>query len=1045
MTLRLVLLAFCLFAKVAANPQPELFARNAAGMPAPLKISKFEVEVTVFEDLAETAITITFDNPTRQNLEGEFALPLPPGVTVSGYQLEVEGEMRDSTVVDRERARFAYESIKRRNIDPGYVERQPGNVYRTRIFPILPGQSKAVRLIFCQSLEAGKDHLTYRLPVPPVRVERAIYQVTPPPEKPHAIASPKILVPAGWTGGPGLRVTIRPRKLEPLVIHVKKPTEDEAFQMHPYQYERTIAEPSPLLPPECAEIDLVWDSSESGRQRDHDKEFAFLDDLFQKHPDLTVHLTRLRLTPSPAERFEVKKGNWEQLREALENTFYDGGTDLAALRPGDRPTFLFTDGHSTWAKPENPWPSSLTLVDSTGRAATSWTTWVREHQGRCLDLSGEAPFSQSRFIRRFTKIKTPKEPGDQEPIYPQPFATLEQLWAAQELRRLEAQFVPDAKAITAHCKKHHLVSDSTSLIVLERFEDHVRYRIPPPDPEWLAKYEKAIRRRAAPSGPRKVLADNLEIRREWHTRDFPWEKHLLEPALARLAIWQNSLGKAFAPAELNPDALQSFEKTLETVRQLREQQVEAPFDSLEEHDLWRQKVKAVSKRLIALDDLALGKANEGRMAIAVNGFVQSPGKITVPTETTLQAALAKAGGPTGFGAASRVALYRNGQKTIFNLLSKESNAIPLQPADLIVVERARLPEEERFRPSFAPDPKPIDYRKEPPVIPPSAAPRYGTEVDAPFGDDPFAAGPFGGDPFSFSGGQPPSAPDDAPGSAFNIPRTQNPDGLDLREVSRRLKDGADPVELYRQLRPRDRYPDDFYLQFGDLFLAAQKPKLARRVLSNLVETPAPRPSAYRKWAYVLARHSDWSGARDLLARAARLAPRDLTIVLDQAWLSARQGNPEAARKHLRHVIETFDPQDRDSRRLAELAAVTLSEFENPERLPLDLRLVVSSASGQSLDLRLAEPLGGFAKFGESFDLTNSGGRSFQSIGVAQYSLRQALPGQYDLSYRSATPQIVRVRIERDWGRPSQTSRDVILFLPATRTRRLLSSFRIESE
>jgi len=1036
MPLRTLLITFFVLAKVGATPLPELSAQDGRGNPVPLKIGKFEVEVLFYEDLAQTTITVSFDNPTRRNIEGEFSLPLPPGVTISGYQLEVNGKMRNSTAVEKERARFAYESIKARNIDPGYLERQPGNIYRTKIFPILPGKSKAVQLTFCHPLTTKENHLEYHLPVPQVRMEKVLFRVEHLQGKSVTFIHPGALIQNNWVGQTNFRATTKPTIPDDFVCHLERPESGGQFNLPPYSYQRKIIPPASLIPAGSQEVDLIWDCSESGRHRNHQKEFALLDDLFQKHPDLTVHLTRLRLTASPAEVFEVKNGNWKLLREALQKTFYDGGTNLAALTPGDLPVLLFTDGRSTWEKPEKRWPQSLTLIDSTGHASPFWIAQVRKNQGRYLELGPKNSFKQAQLGRSFTR----KKKGGAETDSPKAREILKQLTASQELRTLESRFSPDSKAITAHCKKHHLVSDFTSLIVLERFQDHLRYRIPPPEPELLKKYQQVLKTPEKSPAPQSVLAARLKDRHDWHSRDFPWQDHILEPALARLSIWQKSLKKAFDPHELNPDAFKSLETTVETIRQLRQEQVGANFDFLEPDELWREKVEAVSSRIARIETLAIGKANNRQIAVTVNGFINDPGKITLPAGTTLKAALKKAGGLAKLGSPSRVALYRNAKKTTYNLFSEEFTGITLRPADLIVVEKARHPWEDTVWNFFTDIPAPIDYRKEPSIIPESREPRYQRDEVL---DDPFGAGPASTDPFAFGGGRSAPVGNDGPGSLLKIPKTQDPAGLDLGTISDQLKAGHDPAELYRKLRPRDRYSDDFYLQLGDLFLEHKETKLAQRVLSNLIETPSPRPTAYRKWAYVLARHSDWEGARKLLDRAARLAPGDHAIALDQAWVSTKLKNPKAAQEHLLHITETFDPQNRDSRWLAEVAAATLSEFKPNEGLALDLRVIVTSASGQNLDLRLTEPFGAMTDFGESYDTTHTGGRAFKSIGVAQYSLRQAIPGTYDLSYRTETPQIARVQIFRHWGRPSQTCREAILFLPATRTRRLLTSLRVE--
>ena len=55
------------------------------------------------------------------------------------------------------------------------------------------------------------------------------------------------------------------------------------------------------------------------------------------------------------------------------------------------------------------------------------------------------------------------------------------IWAQRRLATLEER--GSRLQITEFSETERLVSDFTSLIVLERMSDHIRYRIPPPEPK----------------------------------------------------------------------------------------------------------------------------------------------------------------------------------------------------------------------------------------------------------------------------------------------------------------------------------------------------------------------------------------------------------------------------------------------------------------------------------------------------------------------------------------------------------------------------------
>ena len=108
-------------------------------------------------------------------------------------------------------------------------------------------------------------------------------------------------------------------------------------------------------------------------------------------------------------------------------------------------------------------------------------------------------------------------------------------------------------------------------------------------------------------------------------------------------------------------------------------------------------------------------------------------------------------------------------------------------------------------------------------------------------------------------------------------------------------------------------------------------------------------------------------------------------------------------------------------------------------------VVVTTASGQDLNLRLMEPLKTVARFTNWKGISKIGGRSFESIGVAEYALRLAFPGTYQLSYQSRTAQIIRIQIYRDWGKPHQSLKEEVISLPATRSQSIFMSYQFNLE
>src|SRR5215203_3363716 len=98
-------------------------------------------------------------------LEGEFDFPLLDGQSIWKYALEVNDTLREGVIVEKAKARVAYENTVRRNIDPGLVEKTKGNNFRTRIYPIPAKGFKRVIIGIEEVLSYRGYGYLYKLPL----------------------------------------------------------------------------------------------------------------------------------------------------------------------------------------------------------------------------------------------------------------------------------------------------------------------------------------------------------------------------------------------------------------------------------------------------------------------------------------------------------------------------------------------------------------------------------------------------------------------------------------------------------------------------------------------------------------------------------------------------------------------------------------------------------------------------------------------------------------------------------------------------------------
>ncbi len=130
-------------------------------------IGEYSVEVKVKSLFARVCTEFTLANANGRVLEGELEFPLPDGAVICGYAIDVNGVMVDGRVVEKEKARIAFENEVKKGIDPGLVEQVKGNVYRTRIYPIPAHGSRRIRVIYTTPVTtAANGDAALFLPMP---------------------------------------------------------------------------------------------------------------------------------------------------------------------------------------------------------------------------------------------------------------------------------------------------------------------------------------------------------------------------------------------------------------------------------------------------------------------------------------------------------------------------------------------------------------------------------------------------------------------------------------------------------------------------------------------------------------------------------------------------------------------------------------------------------------------------------------------------------------------------------------------------------------
>ena len=586
----------------------------AAPGDTPVRLQQVAVHTEVSGSLAVTEIALTFHNPNRRILEGELQFPLLAGQNVLGFALDVNGRMREAVPVDKARGQAVFEDITRAKVDPGLLQITQGNNFKLRVYPIPALGTRQVLIRYAETLKKRAGRLVYRLPLEYAdtldnfRLDLNVVGAKGAPEKTRGQLDDLKFKP----GNNGYHAQVsRDRYAGRGVLELDIPPAPGAqaytqvFDAKTYFYADLpvpAREAARTLP---AVVGLVWDSSGSGAARDHGREFALLDAYFRRMKNGEVRLTRIRDSAEAAQSFSIVNGNWQALRAALESTAYDGATNLGAFVADSAiPEYLlFSDGLSNFgARALTALRVPLYSVSASNKSAPTFLTHLAEDSGgRFIDLLADsAREAERKLLFATTRVSILSADGARELVmrspYPQqgrievagqlteastrvrlsiahpgakpvtlevpvragaaPFMLVAPLWARLKVGALEAQYDLNRAEIRRLGQAFHLVTRETSLIVLERTEDYVRYEIAPP-PELTADYARlqqfaAQRRGADRNAHLENIVRRFEAKIAWWNKDFPQGDKPVPPQVLRPAetsgLMQNRRDQAPLPA-----------------------------------------------------------------------------------------------------------------------------------------------------------------------------------------------------------------------------------------------------------------------------------------------------------------------------------------------------------------------------------------------------------------------------------------------------------------------------------------------------------------
>lgn len=536
------------------NTPPSLTVKKDPfdSISVPLQIKAFKVDVKVIGNIATTTMDITFYNDYPRILDGEFSFPLGDGQTVSYFAMEAEGKLREASVVEKEKGRMVYETIVRKNIDPGLLERTAGNSFRARVYPIPAKGIKRIVIGFEHELQTLSASYLYYQPfsfkdkIEDFSIRAEVFQQTIKPalsgEEPINIQFDQ------WTENWVAEKTIKnyiankplafsiPFNKRIVPVFTEKNESGKTFfyfTVQPKIYSEKKKSP--------AKITLLWDVSGSSEQTNRSQVSGLIEKyLFAfKYPSVELVLFSNEIHETIL--FSKGEDSWKKCRDKINSLIPDGGTQLGCLNLSDYTSdefILVSDGlsnfgdskiktntkpvHTICASPKADYSYLKMLANTTGGNFIDLSKLTTDQALGTLSslkyrlISAEynhniltevypsqtqvvtSSFSMAGILKGTSSEITLNFGIGEKILHTEKVQItnetdkyhnmIPKMWAQKKLEELDVFYEANKEEIINLGKEFNIVTRNTSLIILDNVEDHITHKIVPKDPEWKKEY-----------------------------------------------------------------------------------------------------------------------------------------------------------------------------------------------------------------------------------------------------------------------------------------------------------------------------------------------------------------------------------------------------------------------------------------------------------------------------------------------------------------------------------------------------------------------------
>jgi Mg-chelatase subunit ChlD len=134
----------------------------------PLRVASHKIDASVDNQIAMTRVEQVFANDNAATLEAHYLFPVPRGASIIDFSMTVNGRLVRGELLEKDKARAIYEGIVRQSKDPGLLEHVGANIFRVRVFPILPNSQQKIELTYVERVgyDTGSCRYVYPLLCP---------------------------------------------------------------------------------------------------------------------------------------------------------------------------------------------------------------------------------------------------------------------------------------------------------------------------------------------------------------------------------------------------------------------------------------------------------------------------------------------------------------------------------------------------------------------------------------------------------------------------------------------------------------------------------------------------------------------------------------------------------------------------------------------------------------------------------------------------------------------------------------------------------------